>query len=190
MSFKDKVVFVTGASRGIGKAIAMEFAKGGAKIIINFINDSEKSKNTIEEMKNLGIDYLVLKGDVSKGEFCKEAIEKIIATYGNIDVLINNAGISHFGMVIDMTEDEYSRVMDTNFKSVFNMSKEALKYMMYQKSGVILNISSMWGREGASCEVLYSASKGAVDTSNSPTPSPPAVLNCRCKAPVAQLSVA
>lgn len=164
MDFTNKVALVTGASRGIGREIALELARGGAIVIINYSSDDDGAKKTIELLEELGATTYAIKGDLRDYKFVEVMIEEIIKKYDKIDVLVNNAGISKFGMVVDMTEEDYYEIMDVNFKSVFNTCKATLKYMMYNGGGVILNISSIWGNSGASCEALYSASKGAIDS--------------------------
>lgn len=164
MKLKNKVALVTGASRGIGRGIAIELAREGATVIVNYCSDDESAKITLDRIKDIGGCAKAIKGNVKDYGFVKEMIDEIIKDYKRLDILVNNAGISKFGMIIDATEEDYYDVMDINFKSVFNCCKAALNYMMYEKRGVILNISSMWGERGASCEALYSASKGAINS--------------------------
>lgn len=164
MRLKNKVALVTGGSRGIGRGIAIELAREGAIVIINYSSDDIGAEKTIEVIKNNGGTAITIKGNVKDISFVKSMIDEIMDKYKKLDILVNNAGISKFGMVIDATEEDYYQVMDVNFKSVFNCTKTALNVMMYEKKGVILNISSMWGERGASCEALYSASKGAINS--------------------------
>lgn len=164
MSLIGKVALVTGASRGIGRGIAIELAKAGATVVINYSKDDKGAEETINSIKKVGVCCDSIKGDVREYYFCEDMIKRIVNKFGKIDILVNNAGISKIGMLIDMSEEDYEDIMNVNFKSVFNTSKNALKYMLSKKSGVIINISSMWGEVGASCEVLYSASKGAINS--------------------------
>lgn len=163
MDFKGKVVLITGASRGIGKSIAEEFAKKGAAIIVNYNNNDEAANNTLIAIEKLGAYGFSIKGDVSSYGCAKSIVEDVIKKFGKIDVLVNNAGISKVGLFIDMEEEDFDNVINTNLKGVFNISHNAVKYMLQKKSGSIINISSMWGQVGASCEAIYSASKGGIN---------------------------
>lgn len=162
-SLRGKVAVITGASRGIGRSIAIELAKAGASIIVNYKNNEEAAKNTLEIIKSLGSFGILVKADVSIYNEAKFLIDKAIENFGKIDILVNNAGISKIGLFIDMNEKEWDNIIDINLKGVMNGSHNALKYMVSQKSGTIINISSMWGNVGASCEAVYSATKGAVN---------------------------
>ncbi|CDM68341.1 3-oxoacyl-[acyl-carrier-protein] reductase FabG [Clostridium bornimense] len=161
MKLDGKVALITGASKGIGKEISKEFIKNGATVIINYKNDTEYGDITFNELQQYGIVERFI-GDVSNEEFVVSMIDSIISKYGKIDVLVNNAGISSFNMLVDTTISDFNNIMDINFKSVYLLSREVLRSMMYAK-GVILNISSMWGEHGSSCETIYSASKGAIN---------------------------
>lgn len=163
MSLKGKVAIVTGGTRGIGRSIALELSKKGASVILNYKSNDENAKKTLEEIKLLGGYGKLIKGDVSDYNFCKGLVTKVIDEFGKIDILVNNAAISKVGLFMDMNEKDYDSIMDTNMKSIFNMCNNVCKYMIDKKNGNIINISSMWGNAGASCEVIYSASKGAVN---------------------------
>lgn len=158
-----KVAIVTGASRGIGRSIALELAKAGANVVINYKNNEEEAKRTLEFVKSLGASSIIVKADVSIYNEAKLLIDKTLNYFGKIDILVNNAGISKVGLFIDMHEDEWNEIMRVNFNGMLNCSHNTLKHMVSRKSGTIINISSMWGNVGASCEVIYSASKGAVN---------------------------
>jgi len=162
-SLSGKVAIVTGASRGIGRSIAVELAKAGANIVINYKSKEEEAKKTLELIKSLGSFGITVRANVSIYNEAKLLIDKAIEEFGKIDILVNNAGISKIGLFIDMDEEEWSNMIDINLKGVINNSHHALKYMVSQKSGTIVNISSMWGNVGASCETIYSATKGAVN---------------------------
>lgn len=164
MSLAGKVAIVTGGSRGIGRSIALQLAKEGANVIINYRQDVEGAEETKSIIESIGGYSVTWKADVSDYKESEKMIAGIAAKFGRIDILINNAGISKMGLLIDMTEEDWENIINTNLKSVFNCSKNALKFMLSQKSGNIINISSIWGNAGASCEVIYSASKGAVNT--------------------------
>ncbi|MBQ3004989.1 MAG: 3-oxoacyl-ACP reductase FabG [Clostridia bacterium] len=149
-----KTVLITGASGGIGSAIAKIFSENGYKVFLNY-NKSEEAAISLE--KNLKNSYAV-KADVSDRKDVEEMFEKI----GDIDVLINNAGVAQQKLFTDITEEDFDRIFDVNVKGIFNCCQCALKSMIKNHSGSIVNISSMWGLHGASCEVHYSASKAAV----------------------------
>ena len=161
---KGKVALITGASRGIGRAIAIEFGKAGALIAINYLKDDIGAKKTSELLTNNNIYHKIYKGDVKDFNFVNQMMDSVEKDFGRLDILVNNAGISKIGLLIDMTEEDFNEVMDTNFRSVFNCSNLAVKKMLKNNGGSIINISSIWGKVGASCEVLYSASKGAVES--------------------------
>ena len=151
-----KNALITGASRGIGAAIAEELAKSGFRVFVNY-NKSENEAVSLAER----IGGIAVKCDVSKSD----EVEKMINTagkYGGIDVLVNNAGISKIKMLQDTTENDYDEIFDVNMKSVYLVTRAVIPDMIRKKYGKILNISSMWGITGASCEVCYSASKAAV----------------------------
>jgi 3-oxoacyl-[acyl-carrier protein] reductase len=158
-----KVALITGASRGIGRAIAIEFARQGASVIINYSNDYEGAKETLEEVKRLNGYGIIIKGDISSFGECSAIVKETLKAMGKIDILINNAGISHIGLFMDATEEEIQRVMSTNLLGAIYLTKHVIKDMMLRKNGNVINISSMWGEVGASCEVLYSTAKGGLN---------------------------
>ena len=163
-NLSGKVAVVTGASRGIGRGVAIELAKAGANIVINYKNDTKGAEITKELIKNIsGIEPKIFQADVSLYAEANNLVSFAIKNFGKVDILVNNAGISKVGLLIDMTENDFDSIFNTNVKSTFNCTHCVLKYMINQKNGVIINISSMWGKTGASCEVIYSASKGAVN---------------------------
>lgn len=158
-----KTVLVTGASRGIGKAIAVKFAKKGYNVVINCIRSEERLMQTKKEIESYQVPCLAYLGDMGDMEQCKELFAKVKKQFGTVDVLVNNAGISYIGLLQDMTAADWDRVIRTNLTSVFNCSKLAIPDMVAQKYGKIINISSVWGNVGASCEVAYSATKGGIN---------------------------
>ena len=164
MNLKGKVAIVTGGSRGIGKGIAIELAKAGACVVINYKCNDEAAERTLQEISELGAYALKIKGDVSDYEFSKQLIKTTVEKLGKIDILINNAGISKVGLFMDASPEEWDNILNVNLKGTINCSHSVVKEMIKQKSGVIINISSMWGDVGASCEVIYSASKGAINS--------------------------
>ena len=152
-----KTAVVTGSSRGIGKAIEEELCKKGYFVVLNAAKSEEELAETHREFKEKGYSCAAVLADVSDYEAAKKLF------YFNADVLVNNAGVSHIGLFMDMQPDEWKRVVDINLNSVMNCTHIVLPYMLRQHSGVIINISSMWGEKGASCEAVYSATKGGIN---------------------------
>lgn len=159
----QKTVLVTGASRGIGKAIAIKFAKKNYNVVINCVHSEERLMQIKREIESYQVTCLAYLGDMGDMEQCTALFEKIKKQFGTLDVLVNNAGISYIGLLQDMEEDDWARIMRTNLTSVFNCSKLAIPGMVAQKYGKIVNISSVWGTVGSSCEVAYSATKGGIN---------------------------
>lgn len=158
-----KTVLVTGSSRGIGKAIAFAFGKEGCQIILNASKSEKELNDTVDKFQKQNISCCGILADVSNYIQCKNLFSQIQSIFGNIDILINNAGISHIGLFSDMTPNQWKKIMEVNFDSTLNCTHLVLPSMIHKKEGIILNISSMWGEKGASCEAVYSASKGAVN---------------------------
>ena len=158
----NKTVIVTGASRGIGKAIATAFAQNGYNIVINYKSNEEKAFSLLKSLRGRGFSCEIFRSDVGKYSEAKDLIDFAYEKFESVDVLVNNAGISQIKLFTDITEDDWSNMISTNLTGVFNCSQCAVKYMISQKSGNIINISSMWGSVGASCEVHYSAAKAGV----------------------------
>lgn len=156
-------IVVTGASRGIGAAIVKLLAKSGHNVLLNYNKSEEKAKQIQDELKQKGINIEIFKADVSKRDECKNLVEFAIEKLGNIDVLVNNAGIAQFKVFTDITDEEWNTMLQTNLNSVFYMSQEVAKYMINKKEGNIINISSIWGLVGSSCEVHYSMTKAAIN---------------------------
>lgn len=159
-----KTVLVTGASRGIGKAIAEEFARNHYNIILNCYHSTDLLLAFANNLRSTyQIDCITCTGDIGNYDFVVTMFQQITARFGGIDVLINNAGISHIGLLSDMSIEDWNCLMNTNLTSVFSCCKHAIPYMLKKKCGKIINISSVWGSIGASCEVAYSASKGGMN---------------------------
>lgn len=163
MDFSGKVILITGGSRGIGRSIAEEFARLGGTVIINYSSNEEAAAEAIRRIESLGGYGFSIKGDISSYSFAQNMIETIINKFGKIDILVNNAGIAKMGIFIDMIEEDFDKILNTNLKGTINISHCVVKHMISRKTGSIINISSMWGQVGASCEVLYSASKGGIN---------------------------
>ena len=158
-----KTVLVTGGSRGIGRCIAENLAKDGYNVVLNYNKSVKEAKKIKEELENQGIKIEIFKADVSKREDVKKLIKFTIDKFNNIDVLINNAGIAKLQMFNDITDEDWNEMLSTNLNSVFFTIQEALPNMIHNKNGCIINISSIWGIVGASCEVAYSVSKAGIN---------------------------
>ena len=155
----NKFVVVTGSSRGIGANIVKTLAKKGYRVILNYNKSENYAQNVQKELINVDI----FKADVSKKAEAVSLINFAIEKYGKIDVLINNAGISQSKLFTDLTDEDWNNIINSNLNSAFFCSREAAKNMIHNKSGLIINISSIWGITGASCEVAYSTSKAALN---------------------------
>lgn len=162
-SIVNKVVIVTGGSRGIGAEIVKTLANENYKVILNYNNSKEQAEKIQQELLEQGKEIEIIKADVSKKEEAKKLIQFALNKFNKIDVLINNAGISQEGLFTDVTEEEWQKIMNINLNSVFYCTQQALKYMIQEQQGCIINISSIWGETGASCEVAYSATKAAIN---------------------------
>lgn len=158
-----KTAVITGASRGIGAAIARELAEAGYHLALAARNEELLKKRRRELQEVYHISCLDLCGDVGDPEFVAKAFGKVEETFGKVDVLVNNAGISHVGLLGDMSLDQWNQVINTNLTSVFLCCRQVIPGMVARKKGQIVNISSVWGNVGASCEAAYSASKGGMN---------------------------
>ena len=158
-----KSVLITGSSRGIGRACAFAFAENGYHVFINCSKSMDSLEETRRAIESSGGTCTMLPGDVSDPDAVRAIFRQIKSICPGPDVLINNAGIAHFGLLSDMTDEEWRTVMDTNLSAAFYCCREAIPYMVSKKRGKIINISSMWGTSGASCEAAYSASKSRLD---------------------------
>ena len=158
-----KNVLVTGSSRGIGRACALAFAEAGYHLFINCRNSIEQLETLEQEILDAGGSCTKVPGDVSSPDAVRAIFRRISETCGGPDILVNNAGVAHFGLLSDMSDGEWRTILDTNLSSAFYCCREAIPYMVSKKEGKIINISSMWGTSGASCEAAYSASKSGLD---------------------------
>ena len=159
----EKTIIVTGGSRGIGAGIVKLLAEENNNIVLNYNKSEENAKKIQKEYTDLGKNVEIFKTDVTKREEVKKLVEFTIQKYKKIDVLINNAGISQSKLFTEVTDEEWRYVIDNNLTSVFYMSQEVVPHMIQQQSGCIINISSIWGMVGSSCESVYSVSKAGVD---------------------------
>ena len=158
-----KTIIVTGASRGIGAAIVNLLAGEDYNIILNYNKSEEIAKKMKQEFTEKGYSVEIYKADVSQREQVKELVKFTIEKFGKIDILINNAGIYQTRLFTDITDEDWNNMLNVNLNSVFYMTQEVVPYMIHGKNGCIINISSIWGSVGASCEVHYSVSKAGVD---------------------------
>ena len=155
-------MLVTGAGRGIGASIAKRFASEGAEVIVNYSGNDEAAQKTVDEITATGGQAQKYKCSVNDSESVKVMIDEIIKEFGRIDILVNNAGITKDGLMLRMTDEDFDRVIDVNLKGTFNCTKYVSKYMLKQKSGKIINISSVVGLSGNAGQVNYSASKAGI----------------------------
>jgi 3-oxoacyl-[acyl-carrier protein] reductase len=161
MQFKDSVVIVTGSSRGIGKAIALAFAKEGARVVVSARN-KENLKSVVNEIQSTGSTALAVEADIANISDASNLIEQAVRQFGQIDVLVNNAGITKDNLLLRLSEDDWDSVLDTNLKGAFNCIKAVTRPMMKKRSGVIINITSVVGQTGNAGQVNYSASKAGL----------------------------
>jgi len=157
-----KNIIITGASGGIGKAIALILAKAGYNLTLCYNKNKEEALSVKELCTAQGVKCLCVQCDLTNADSVDNMITQTAREFGSIYGLINNAGISKWGLFTDITEEEWDEIFAVNVKSMFLTCKKALPYMIKAKEGAIINISSMWGQVGASCEVAYSATKGAI----------------------------
>lgn len=157
-----KTVVITGASKGIGAATAILFARKGYNVVINYNNSYEAAKLLTRSLSSQGYSVLDVKANVANYLETDLLIKEAVYKFGSVDVLINNAGVSHIGLITDTDHIDSDRIFDINLKGVYNCCKSVTPVMVSQKSGKIINIASMWGEVGASCEVAYSAAKAGV----------------------------
>lgn len=159
----EKVVIVTGASRGIGREIARQLARNNMKVVANYNQSEKEAKELKEELEKENIMIDIVKADITRREEAKKLVQFALQKYNKIDILINNVGISEYKLFTDETDEDWKRIMDTNLYSAFVMSQEVIPNMIHNKVGCIINISSIWGVTGASLEVLYSTSKAGLN---------------------------
>ena len=157
-----KTAIVTGSSRGIGRAIAILFAESGYNVVINYSKSEKEAMELYTDLKNKDLSVKLFKADVSKKYEVKLLINYCIGEFGRIDVLVNNAGISQDKLFTDITDEDWTNMMNINLNGVFYCTQKALQYMIPEMSGKIINISSIWGMVGGSYEVHYSTSKAAI----------------------------
>jgi 3-oxoacyl-[acyl-carrier protein] reductase len=160
LSLENKVAIVTGASRGIGRAVALELASRGAAVVVNYNNSPDKAENVVKEIEAGGGKAAVFQADVSNFEAAGNLVKFAVETFGDLQILVNNAGITRDMVIMMMPEADWDAVINTNLKSVFNCSKAAVKHMMRKRYGRIITIASVAGQLGNAGQTNYSASKG------------------------------
>ena len=159
---EKKVALITGASRGIGKQVALKFAENGYNVAMNYVSDNTDVEGLREEFAKYGAESVIVCADVSKSEQVDKLVKQTIEKFGRIDVLVNNAGITRDGLLMRMKEEDFDRVVETNLKGTFLVTKAVTPYMMKKKSGSIINISSVVGVAGNAGQCNYSASKAGI----------------------------
>jgi 3-oxoacyl-[acyl-carrier protein] reductase len=162
MKLLGKVALVTGASRGIGREIALELAKEGANVAVNYAGSEARANEVVQEIQSLGREAFAVQCDVANGESVTEMVKKTIERWGSLDILVNNAGITRDNLLMRMKEEEWDDVINTNLKGVFLCTKAVTRQMMKQKSGRIINISSVVGESGNPGQANYVAAKAGV----------------------------
>lgn len=162
MHLDDKVALVTGASRGIGRAIAVRLAKDGAAVVVNYAGNEAAANETLRLIEEAGGKASLSKADVSSAEAVEQMVKSTIEKHGRIDILINNAGITKDGLLMRMKEADWDAVLNTNLKGVYHCTKAAARYMMKQKSGKIVNLTSVVGLTGNAGQANYAAAKAGV----------------------------
>ncbi|MCQ6265760.1 3-oxoacyl-[acyl-carrier-protein] reductase [Fictibacillus sp. WQ 8-8] len=159
---KGKTALVTGASRGIGRAIALELAKNGAKVAVNYAGSEAKAQEVVDEIRSMGQDAIAVQANVADSESVSAMVKTVIEEFGALDILVNNAGITRDNLIMRMKEDEWDAVLDTNLKGVFLCTKAVTRQMMKQRKGRIINISSIVGVSGNPGQANYVAAKAGV----------------------------
>ena len=159
---ESKVAIVTGGSRGIGKAICQTFAENGCDVAFTYNNSKESAENLAKELKNIGINAKAYKTDASSFDDATQLVEDVINDFGKIDILVNNAGIKKDNLLMRMNKEDFDSVVNTNLSSVFNLTKASIRTFLKQRSGSIINISSVVGVKGNAGQSNYSASKAGI----------------------------
>ncbi len=158
----EKLALVTGGSRGIGRACALKLAQAGYDVVINYAGNEEAANKTVEDIKALGVDAQAYKFDIADNEATAKAIDEIVAKFGRIDVLVNNAGITRDGLFMRMNKDNWDAVINTNLTGAYNVSQPVVKIMMKQRSGAIVNMASIVGVYGNAGQANYAAAKAGL----------------------------
>lgn len=162
MKLKDKIALVTGSSRGIGRAVALAYAREGAKVVVNYTSNEKAAKEVVESIDKMGSQAIAVKADVAKKAETERLVQAGIDQFGRIDILVNNAGFGRPAMMLKMEEEQWDQVIDIHLKGAFLCSQAAGRHMKEQKSGKIINVSSVAGLVGTVGQINYSAAKGGV----------------------------
>jgi len=162
MRLKDKIAVVTGSSRGVGRAVALGFAKEGAKVVINYTSNEKAAEEVVGSIQSMGGEALSVKADVAQKSDVDKLIGSAIATFGGLDILVNNAGFTRPALMVKMTEEQWDQVVDIHLKGAFLCSQAAANYMKEKNSGKIINVTSVAGLVGTVGQINYSAAKGGI----------------------------
>ncbi len=162
MQLQNKIALVTGASRGIGRGIALKFAQEGANVAFTYLSSQEKAIALEAELQSYGVQAKGYKSDAADYDQAEQLINDVIADFGNLNIVVNNAGITKDGLLLRMSKEAWSNVVDTNLKSVFNITKHASRHLMKNRAGSIINLSSIVGRQGNAGQANYAASKAGI----------------------------
>ena len=163
MKLKDKVALVTGASRGLGKAIALKLAAEGARVTVNYMKNADQAEGVVKEITSRGGNAAAMRADITSLPEVEKMVDSLYEQCGRIDILVNNAGVTKDELLLSMTPEDWDIVIKTNLGGLFNCTKAVAKYMMVQKSGRIINISSVAGERGGRGQSNYAASKGGIN---------------------------
>jgi len=162
MLLKDKTAVVTGSSRGVGRAVALDFAKNGAKVVVNYTASAQAADNVVAQIKSMGSDAIAVKADVAQKSDAQQLVDSAVDTWGRLDILVNNAGFTRPALMVKMTEEQWDQVVDIHLKGAFLCSQAAGLHMKTQNSGRIINVTSVAGLVGTVGQINYSAAKGGV----------------------------
>lgn len=162
MSLSGQFALVTGGSRGIGRAVCVELARGGASVAVNYAGNEAAAQDTVEACRALGVDAFAIRADVADADACDAMVKEVVAKFGRLDILVNNAGITRDGLMLQMKEPDWTAVLDTNLGGAFHCMKAAYRPMMKQKYGRVVNLSSIVGLRGNAGQANYAASKAGL----------------------------
>ncbi|MEE9417947.1 MAG: 3-oxoacyl-ACP reductase family protein [Desulfatiglandaceae bacterium] len=162
MRLKEKIALVTGSSRGVGRAVALAFAKVGAKVVINYTSNEKAADEVVENVEGMGSEAISVKADVAQKSDVEHLVSATIETFGRLDILVNNAGFTRPAMMVKMTEEQWDQVIDIHLKGAFLCSQAAAIHMKEQKGGKIINVTSVAGLVGTVGQINYSAAKGGI----------------------------
>lgn len=162
MRLKDKIALVTGSSRGVGRAVALGFAKEGANVVVNYTSNEKAAKEAVKAIESMGSKAVAVKADVAQKSDAENLVATALDTFGGLDILVNNAGFTRPALMIKMTEEQWDKVVDIHLKGAFLCSQAAALHMKEQKSGKIINVMSVAGLVGTVGQINYSAAKGGI----------------------------